>query len=77
VTGRHGEPWGGVDVVRPVRTEEAPLCDICGLPFNAALGMTRVGHGDGTGQRFAHEVCYWRERALVAEARLSAKVYLR
>lgn len=35
-------------------------CDICTLPITD--GAMR-GHGDGTGRRFAHEACYWREQA--------------
>jgi hypothetical protein len=33
-------------------------CDICKLPLEG----TRIGHGDGTGQRFAHPECYYREK---------------
>jgi hypothetical protein len=35
------------------------LCDICGLPVEGSM----IGHGDGTGQEFAHPGCYYRERA--------------
>ncbi len=38
-------------------------CDIC----HFTLGGTMIGHGDGTGQRFAHPDCYWEERAKHAE----------
>src|SRR3990167_1986419 len=36
------------------------LCDICEVPFKS--GDVRMGHGDGSGQRFAHRGCYWREK---------------
>ena len=32
-------------------------CDICGTPLSGVF----VGNGDGTGQRFAHEACYWKD----------------
>jgi hypothetical protein len=43
-------------------------CDICGFP----LSGTMIGHGDGTGNRFAHPACYWQERAEKAEDALAA-----
>jgi hypothetical protein len=46
----------------------ADLCDICRLPLEG----TRIGNGDGTGQRFAHPECFYRARAEAAEAREAA-----
>lgn len=46
---------------------EDTICDICDL----TLTGTRIGHGDGTGNRFAHPDCYWRERSEKAESLLN------
>jgi len=35
------------------------VCVVCGLPFQS--GSIQIGMGDGTGQKFAHEHCYYRE----------------
>jgi hypothetical protein len=45
-------------------------CDICSIPF--APNDTKIGHGDGAGQRFAHDWCYWEERAHKAVALANA-----
>lgn len=37
------------------------ICDICHLPIPPMEPMR--GHGDGTGQKFAHNDCWWREEA--------------
>jgi len=33
-------------------------CAICGMPIRSIM----MGVGDGTGQKFAHESCYWRDK---------------
>lgn len=43
-----------------------PPCALCGLPFYMYEAM--VGVGDGSGQQFAHQLCWERARADRAEA---------
>ena len=47
-----------------VRMPPAACCVLCSLPIT--VGGIR-GMGDGSGNRFAHEACYWRKRAEDAE----------
>lgn len=42
-------------------------CDICALPLEG----TMIGNGDGSGQRFAHPECYYRQRCVEIEKRNS------
>lgn len=51
--------------ITPV-TPKTYICVHCTTPIEGNL----VGAGDGSGESFSHEVCYWRERALDAEAEL-------
>lgn len=46
------------------RQEDAKRCVVCELPITT--GLMR-GMGDGSDDRFAHEVCYWRDQAESAE----------
>ncbi len=41
-------------------------CVVCALPLEET--EIRIGMGDGTGQRFGHAVCYWRNRAEILSA---------
>lgn len=42
-----------------------PLCDVCGSPTH---GEERLLPGE-SGGRVAHQLCYWRQRALAGEAK--------
>ena len=46
-----------------------PLCVVCQTTLYE--GCAFRGMGDGTGQRFAHEECYWKNSAEASEAKLA------
>lgn len=43
-------------------------CSLCKMPLDGQSPIR--GHGNGAGQDFVHEECYWRERAEKAENKL-------
>lgn len=51
------------------RRPRAQRCSICTLPIKADESMR--GTGDGTGQSFAHDACYWRRAAEPVESTLA------
>lgn len=42
------------------------ICCICDLP----LHFTKIGAGDGSGNKFAHPECYWKSRANILELKV-------
>jgi hypothetical protein len=56
--GVFSEVGGGGDLVN--------ICVICGCPITG----TMRGMGDGNGNKFAHDACYWRKRAEEAEKKI-------